>query len=106
MEVATRRVHILDVAAHPAAVICTTNAIMSINARLRRAVNARGHLPTEQAALKCLYLAIMSLDPIGKGRQRVGLGWVEGEPFTAKAVRDQGQPGSLDAVGGPGEGVD
>ena len=51
-------------------VICTTNAIESINARLRRAVNARGHFPTEQAALKCLYLAIMSLDPTGKGRQR------------------------------------
>jgi Transposase, Mutator family len=43
-------------------VICTTNAIESINARLRRAVNARGHFPTEQAALKCLYLAITSLD--------------------------------------------
>ena len=52
------------------AVICTTNAIESINARLRRAVNARGHFPTEQAALKCLYLAIMSLDPTGRGRQR------------------------------------
>ncbi len=33
-------------------VICTTNAIESINARLRRAVDARGHFPTEQAALK------------------------------------------------------
>jgi putative transposase len=51
-------------------VICTTNAIESINARMRRAVNARGHFPTEQAALKCLYLAIMSLDPTGRGRQR------------------------------------
>jgi putative transposase len=51
-------------------VICTTNAIESINARLRRAVNARGHFPTEQAALKCLYLALTSLDPTGKGRQR------------------------------------
>ncbi len=51
-------------------VICTTNAIESINARLRRAVNARGHFPTEQAALKCLYLAIMSLDPTGQGRKR------------------------------------
>ena len=30
-------------------VICTTNAIESINARLRRAANARGHFPTEQA---------------------------------------------------------
>jgi putative transposase len=51
-------------------VISTTNAIESINARLRRAVNARGHFPTEQAALKCLYLAIMSLDPTGKARKR------------------------------------
>lgn len=51
-------------------VICTTNAIESINARLRRAINARGHFPTEQAALKCLYLALMSLDPTGKGRKR------------------------------------
>jgi len=51
-------------------VICTTNAIESINARLRRAVNARGHFPAEQAALKCLYLAIMSLDPTGRGRKR------------------------------------
>jgi putative transposase len=51
-------------------VICTTNAIESINARLRRAVNARGHFPNEQAALKCLYLAVMSLDPAGRGRKR------------------------------------
>jgi putative transposase len=39
----------------------------------RTAVNARGrHFPSEQAALKCLYLdlAIMSLDPTGRGRQR------------------------------------
>jgi transposase-like protein len=56
-------------------IICTTNAIESINARLRRAVNARGHFPTEQAAMKCLYLAIMSLDPGGKGRQRWSNRW-------------------------------
>jgi putative transposase len=51
-------------------VICTTNAIESINARLRRAVNARGHFPNEQAAMKCLYMTLMSLDPTGRGRQR------------------------------------
>jgi transposase-like protein len=56
-------------------VICTTNAIESINARLRRAVNARGHFPTEQAALKCLYLAVTSLDPTGKGRKRWSNRW-------------------------------
>ncbi|MEU8342371.1 IS256 family transposase [Spirillospora sp. NPDC048832] len=56
-------------------VICTTNAIESINARLRRAVNARGHFPTEQAALKCLYMALMSLDPTGRGRGKWVVRW-------------------------------
>ena len=42
-------------------VICSTNAIESVNARYRRAVRARGHFPTEQAALKCLYLATRAL---------------------------------------------
>jgi transposase-like protein len=32
-------------------IICSTNAIESLNARYRRAVRARGHFPTEQAAL-------------------------------------------------------
>ncbi len=48
-------------------IICTTNAIESVNARIRKAVRARGHFPTDQAALKCVYLAIMSLDPKGTG---------------------------------------
>jgi putative transposase len=65
----------LKVEVHERTVICTTNAIESINARLRRAVNARGHFPAEQAALKCLYLAIMSLDPTGKGRKRWTSRW-------------------------------
>jgi transposase-like protein len=56
-------------------VICTTNAIESINARIRRAVNARGHFPNEQAATKCVYLALMSLDPTGTGRKRWSNRW-------------------------------
>ena len=51
-------------------VICSTNAIESLNARYRRAVRARGHFPSEQAALKCLYLVTRSLDPTGQGRAR------------------------------------
>ena len=51
-------------------VLCSTNAIESLNARYRRAVRARGHFPTEQAALKCLYLVTRSLDPTGVGRTR------------------------------------
>ena len=39
--------------------LCSTNAIESLNARYRRAVKARGHFPTEQAALKVLYLVAL-----------------------------------------------
>jgi putative transposase len=56
-------------------VICSTNAIESLNARYRRAVRARGHFPNEQAAMKCLYLTTRSLDPTGKGRARWATRW-------------------------------
>ncbi|MCT9011294.1 IS256 family transposase [Streptomyces rhizosphaerihabitans] len=56
-------------------VICSTNAIESVNARIRKAVRARGHFPTEAAALKCIYLALMSLDPTGKGCKRWTMRW-------------------------------
>src|SRR5256884_2627038 len=56
-------------------IVCSTNAIESLNARFRRAVNARGHFPTEGSALKALYLTICSLDPTGKGRTRWSNRW-------------------------------
>ena len=56
-------------------VIYTTNAIESVHSRVRRAVKARGHFPTEQAALKCAYLAVMSIDPKGTARQRWSNRW-------------------------------
>lgn len=56
-------------------VICSTNAIESLNARYRRAIKARGHFPSEQAALKCLYLVTRSLDPTGAGRARWTMRW-------------------------------
>ena len=55
--------------------ICSTNAIESLNARYRRAIRARGHFPTEQAAMKCLYLVTRSLDPTGSGRARWTMRW-------------------------------
>jgi putative transposase len=56
-------------------VLCSTNAIESLNARYRRAVKARGHFPSEQAALKCLYLVTRSLDPTGRGQARWAMRW-------------------------------
>ena len=47
--------------AFPAAVrriIYTTNAIEALNAKLRRAVRTRGHFPTDEAAIKLLYLVL------------------------------------------------
>jgi putative transposase len=39
-------------------IIYTTNAIESLNAKLRRAVRTRGHFPTDDSALKLLFLAL------------------------------------------------
>ena len=49
--------------------------IEPLNARYRRAVNAKGHFPTEQAALKTLYLVTRSLDPKGLGQARWVTRW-------------------------------
>jgi SAM-dependent methyltransferase len=43
-------------------VVYTTNLIESMNARLRKVTRNRGQFPTEQAALKVLYLAVRNLD--------------------------------------------
>jgi len=56
-------------------VICSTNAIESVNARFRRATRARGHFPTEQAAMKTLYLVARSMDPKGTGQTRWAIRW-------------------------------
>lgn len=56
-------------------IVCTTNAIESVNAGIRKAVKARGHFPNAQAALKCVYMAVMALDPTGKGRARWTQRW-------------------------------
>ncbi|GFZ90099.1 putative transposase for insertion sequence element ISRM3-like protein [Elstera cyanobacteriorum] len=39
-------------------IIYTTNAIETLNSKLRRAVRARGHFPTDEAALKLLFLVL------------------------------------------------
>jgi putative transposase len=57
------------------AVLCPANAIESLNARYRRAIKARGHFPTELAALKCLYLVTRSLEPTGTGQARWTMRW-------------------------------
>lgn len=39
-------------------IIYTTNSIEALNSKLRRAVRARGHFPTDEAAMKLLFLVL------------------------------------------------
>jgi len=50
--------------------------LLAGDTRYGRAIKARGHFPSEQAALKCLYLVTRSLDPTGVGRAR----WMRWKP--------------------------
>ena len=39
-------------------ILYTTNAIEALNSKLRRAVRARGHFPSDEAAMKLLFLVL------------------------------------------------
>jgi transposase-like protein len=41
--------------------IYTTNAIESLNAKLRRSVRSRGHFPSDDAALKLIWLDLAAI---------------------------------------------
>ena len=67
--------------AFPAAVrkvVYTTNAIESVNARLRKIIKTRGHFPSDEAATKLLYLAL----------RNITTKWVN-PPLTWKAAANQ-----------------
>ncbi|QHC23741.1 IS256 family transposase [Streptomyces sp. GS7] len=57
-------------------VVYSTNLIESINARLRKATRNRGHFPSEQAALKVLYLAVREqITPRARDVNHVAAHW-------------------------------
>lgn len=41
--------------------VYTTNAIESLNARLRKIIKTRGHFPTDEAAAKLIWLALRNI---------------------------------------------
>ena len=47
--------------AHIGRVIYTTNAIESVNARLRKIIRTRGHFPSDDAASKLIWLALRNI---------------------------------------------
>jgi putative transposase len=59
----TEFVPFLDFPVEIRKLIYTTNGIESLNARFRAAVRRRGHFPTEQAALKVLFLTVRERRP-------------------------------------------
>jgi transposase-like protein len=50
-------------------IIYTTNAIEALNAKLRRAVRARGHFPNDEAAIKLIFLVLRQVE-LAEGRER------------------------------------
>jgi putative transposase len=55
-------------------VIYTTNAIESVNARLRKIIKTRGHFPNDDAASKLIWLALRNITADWK---RASVGWKE-----------------------------
>ncbi|MFD8695500.1 IS256 family transposase [Kitasatospora purpeofusca] len=57
-------------------VVYSTNMVESINSRLRKATRNRGHFPSEQAALKVLYLAVREqINPKARDVNHVAAHW-------------------------------
>lgn len=55
--------HVVPFFAFPPAIrklIYTTNAIESLNSGIRKIIKSRGHFPTDEAALKLIYLAVQN----------------------------------------------
>ena len=42
-------------------VVYTTNAIESVHSRLRKIIKTRGHFPTDEAAIKLIWLALRNI---------------------------------------------
>jgi hypothetical protein len=60
--------------------------------RLGNLVKATGHFPTEQAALKCLYLVTRSLDPTGQGKASWAMQWKPALDAFAITFGDRSRP--------------
>ena len=57
-------------------VVYTTNAIESINFQLRKITKARGHFPSDEAAMKLLYLGLRNISSTRGGESGTGTyGW-------------------------------
>jgi putative transposase len=66
----------LDYPAELRRVVYTTNAIESINFQLRKITKTRGHFPSDEAAMKLLYLGLRNISSTRGGESGTGTsGW-------------------------------
>ena len=72
----------------PGEIMPVTNAIESINARLRKIIKTRGHFPTDEAALKLLYLALRHIQT----RWTTARQWTDALPHFALLFGDRFVP--------------
>ena len=76
-------------------IVYTTNAIEALNAKLRRAVRARGHFPSDEAATKLIFLVLRQVAQQWKMPPRE---WAEAKTqfaimFGDRFVRTSWKPG-------------
>ena len=74
-------------------IIYTTNAIESLNYQLRKVTKTRGHFPTDDAAIKILYLAIRNISDQRGGELGTGTqGWKQALNAFAVAFPNRLEP--------------
>lgn len=72
--------------------LSTTNAIESLNRQLRKTIKTRGHFPSDDAALKLLYLAVRN---ISKDWKRGSREWASALPHLGLLFGDRFTPEPL-----------
>ncbi|MFI1197778.1 transposase, partial [Micromonospora sp. NPDC020750] len=77
-------------------VLYTTNIIESLNARFRQAARRRGHFPTEQAAMKVLYLVVQQKRKGGGSITGRVYGWAKALNALILAYGDGSPSNNLD----------
>ena len=69
-------------------ILTTTNALESLNRQLRKTLKVRGHFPTDEAAIKLLYLALRNL----KTRWGAAPAWTAAMPHFALLFPERFEP--------------
>lgn len=76
-------------------ILYTTNAMEALNAKLRRAVRVRGHFPTDEAAIKLLFLVLhrtektWMVDSIGRRNTEMEGSAMAGRRRSDRALRNK-----------------